>query len=410
MHSSVRQYSRSGPYRQASIIVPARVHNLLSCMTSSPITVGLVRGADLNPWELQNFVDPSLAVRVFSCQTGYWPHTVALDVRRLPCPEDSLRRAARKAHWFMRRWLGNSEYLIGLGRAAAGSDVLHAAELHNAYSAQAIRARERGRCGSVVVTVWENRLAPSYPNRFVASRVRYVAAQADVILAITQRAAEHARLAGAPDDRIIVQPMGVDIQRFARQHRVPEGTFRVLTVARLVPAKGVEDLVVAVALLHGAGVAVDLTIAGDGPLRARLGQLAARLGIAPHVQFAGTVPHDGIADLYGRADLFVLASGSTPGWQEQFGFALVEAMASGLPVLAGDSGSLREVVGADDALVPPHDPVTLAAAIKNLANDRERCQQQGARNRARAAERFDSRKVAPALVAIYRHALEAQLP
>jgi glycosyltransferase involved in cell wall biosynthesis len=257
-----------------------------------------------------------------------------------------------------------------------------------------------------VATVWENIPLPAPENPVVARRVRTVAAAIDRCIAISDDARLHLELAGVPPDRIDVLPMGIDLQRFSpgADERAP-GPLRVLSVARLVSEKGVEDLVVALRLLADRGVGAELTLVGTGPLSGRLEALARELGVA--LRILGTVPYDDLPDVHRRHDLLVLASAPRATWREQFGFAVVEAMASGLPVLAGDSGSLDEVVGDPEQLVRPHDPEALAAALAALAADPAARRAQGERNRRWAAERYDRLQVAERLGAIYERALAA---
>jgi phosphatidylinositol alpha-1,6-mannosyltransferase len=180
---------------------------------------------------------------------------------------------------------------------------------------------------------------------------------------------------------------------------------RVLTVCRLVPEKGVEDLVVAARLLADRGVDVVVTFAGSGPEAAHLADMAAKLGVADRIVFTGSVPYDQIPGLYAEADVFVLASAPRATWQEQFGFAVVEAMASGLPVLAGDSGSLDDVVGDPQQLVTPQYPGRLADALQRLAADPARREALGSANRTSAEQRYDRDVVAGRILAFYEAAL-----
>jgi glycosyltransferase involved in cell wall biosynthesis len=200
--------------------------------------------------------------------------------------------------------------------------------------------------------------------------------------------------------------MGIDLERFSpREGERAPGPLRVLSVARLVSEKGVEDLVVALRLLADRGVDAELTLVGTGPLRGRLEALGRELGVS--VQVLGTVPYEELPAVHRRHDVLVLASAPRATWREQFGFAVVEAMASGLPVLAGDSGSLDEVVGDPAQLVRPHDPEALAAALAALAADPAAQRAQGERNRRWASDRYDRLQVAERLRAIYERTLAA---
>jgi phosphatidyl-myo-inositol dimannoside synthase len=371
--------------------------------------IALVRGGNLNPWELANFDLPGHEIVAFGSRSGsFEAHGLPLTAHRLPSPDDAVRRLPALGQGALRRFTGDIDYLVGLERALRGFDVAHVAELATAYSHQALRARERGAVSRVVATVWDNIALPARENGFVERRVHAVALGLDRCLAISERARLHLVLAGVPDERIDVIPMGVDLERFTPSDTIQraDGSLRVLCVSRLVAEKGVEDLVVAMRLLADRGVPARLTLVGEGPLRGRLQAMAAQLGIDDRVDVAGTIPYEQLPSVHRAHDVFVLASGPRTTWQEQFGFAVVEAMASGLPVVAGDSGSLDEVVGDRAQLVTPHHPPALAGALGELA-DPTRRRELGAANRRRAEERYDRREVARRISAFYERALAA---
>lgn len=180
--------------------------------------------------------------------------------------------------------------------------------------------------------------------------------------------------------RTTVAPAGVDLQRFApaddaaaraairRRLGLPDdGRPLLLSVRRLVPRMGLEDLLEAAARLVAAGQDPLVALAGAGESRQDLEQLAGRLGLAERVHFLGRVPDDVLPDLYRAADVFVLPTRSLEG----FGMVTAEALASGLPVVGTRAGAtaelLAEVPGA--ALVEPADPAGLAAALTPLVDD-----------------------------------------
>jgi glycosyltransferase involved in cell wall biosynthesis len=197
-----------------------------------------------------------------------------------------------------------------------------------------------------------------------------------------------------------VLSLGVDVQRFAprREPDRPDGTRPLCIgyVGRLTPEKGVEVLLRAAAGQSG----WRLRIVGDGPARDDLETLAGRLEFDGRVAFTAALPHHELPELYRDLDVLVIPSLPTPRWQEQFCRVAVEAMASGVPIVASASGSLPEVVGDAGLLVPPGDPVALGEALTELAGSPRRRSQLGERGRARSA-RFSWTSVARAHLALY---------
>lgn len=172
---------------------------------------------------------------------------------------------------------------------------------------------------------------------------------------------------------------------------------RVGYVGRLEVHKGVAELINAVAGLPD----VQLDIVGAGPERDALARQVERLGCRDRITFEGFRPSDQIAQLYATFDLVAVPSLDTPGWIEQFGRVAVEAMASGVPVIASDSGSLAEVVGDAGILVPPDDQAALAVAIDRLARSADERLALASRARQRA-ERWSWPAIARRQAALYR--------
>jgi glycosyltransferase involved in cell wall biosynthesis len=159
------------------------------------------------------------------------------------------------------------------------------------------------------------------------------------------------RLARWLDRAAIVQPMGIDVARFAAIRRAPTKTIAV--ISRLVPVKGVD-----VAILAARELDADLVIAGDGPERAAL----ERIGGA---RFLGTVDPAARDRLLATAACVVIPSRVLPnGRSEGTPMIALEALAAGVPVIASAVGGLRELPGV--RLVPPDDPHALAAAITSV--------------------------------------------
>lgn len=195
--------------------------------------------------------------------------------------------------------------------------------------------------------------------------------------------------------------LGVDVERFGRGERpasAPGGAaLRVGYVGRLEPHKGVDVVVEAIARVPGSV----LELVGDGPERDRLDGLIRRLGLGERARIAGFTPPAELPSVYRRFDVVAVPSIDTPGWVEQFGRVAVEAMASGVPVVASCSGSLPEVVGGAGVLVPPGDVEALAASLRDLAADPGRRADLARRGRERA-QRWSWDAIAARQLALYR--------
>ncbi len=142
------------------------------------------------------------------------------------------------------------------------------------------------------------------------------------------------------------------------QHTHTSQSFCVGYAGRLVPEKGISDLLDAVHTLPS----VELVVAGDGPL-------AADMRGDPQVRWLGTLDRNAMNDFWQRIDAFVLPSLTTKKWAEQFGRVLVEAMAHGVPVIGSSSAAIPEVIGDAGLVFPEGDARALANALKRLRCD-----------------------------------------
>ena len=146
----------------------------------------------------------------------------------------------------------------------------------------------------------------------------------------------------APQQAIDVIPDGIDLGRFTPQLRggKADAPTRFLSVGRLIPRKGFDTLIYATALLRSrANLAFEVEIVGDGPERRALESLCEELDLTSIVRFAGTVPYEELSRRYAAADAYVLASHA-----EGMPLVVLEAMATGLPVIATDVQGMDELV------------------------------------------------------------------
>lgn len=255
---------------------------------------------------------------------------------------------------------------------------------------------------------WQNlskRLPP--PFGLVRSRV-FAAARGGI--AGTLAAARVLRQAGFGGPLAVIPQFGVDPVRFAPDAAARERARRSLGVApdellvgfggRLVPEKGADLLVRAVASLPGARLA----LIGDGPERPRLEALARGLGTDGRVSVLGHVASTDMPDRLRALDVLALPSRTTPRWAEQFGRILIEAMACGVAVVGARSGEIPHVIGDAGVLVPEGDADALRRALLALRDDPASRARLAARGRARVLERFTHARIVADTVRFY-HAL-----
>jgi glycosyltransferase involved in cell wall biosynthesis len=231
---------------------------------------------------------------------------------------------------------------------------------------------------------------------------RELLARADVVVATCRdEVAELGRL--GPTDRVAVVPCGV-ADTFSplgpvdvTPRRCPH---RVVCVSRLVPRKGIADVIAALSAVPDA----ELVVVGDGDHaeRVRLRDLAAGAGVAERVTFRGALDALGVGAVMRSADVVVCAP-----WYEPFGIVPLEAMACGVPVVGSAVGGLLDTVrhGVTGLLVPPRSPVALAGALDGLLRDPSRRRRMGAAA-ADGARAYRWPRVAGAVLEVYRAALQ----
>lgn len=247
----------------------------------------------------------------------------------------------------------------------------------------------------------------SPPGRVRAER--WIVENADRILATCSDELGELRRLGASPARVSVIPCGVDTTAFR-----PDGPawprrgdhHRVVVVSRLVPRKGIDEVLRALADVPD----TELLVAGGGPARhlwddpeaLRLRDVAANAGVSDRVQFLGGVARDEVPALLRSADVVV----TTP-WYEPFGIVPLEAMACGTPVVASAVGGILDSVvhGGTGLHVPPRDPSQLAQAIRGLLADPQLRRRMGDSGVRRVAERYSWRTVATSIVDAYERTL-----
>jgi glycosyltransferase involved in cell wall biosynthesis len=223
--------------------------------------------------------------------------------------------------------------------------------------------------------------------------------RAAAVIALTPRLRDRLVSGGVAPERIHVIPSGVGPSLLSGPVGEPDRPDRprILFVGRLHPQKGVDTAVRAMTRLPDA----ELVLAGEGPERARLAALAARLGVAERVRFLGFVAHSRIAGLLRDAHVLVM-----PSRYEELGTALVEAMHTGTPVVASRVGGIPDLVthGVHGMLVTPGDADELAGALGRVLSSPALAGTLAANARQRAADyRWDA--LAGRVLEVYRQAV-----
>jgi glycosyltransferase involved in cell wall biosynthesis len=232
---------------------------------------------------------------------------------------------------------------------------------------------------------------------------RVVGSLADLHIAISKGLARYlADREGFDEDAFEVVHYG--IEPGPEPPPVPEAP-RLAIVGRLIPIKGHDALLRALATVRGDVPGITLEIAGEGSLDADLRATVTRLGLDDVVSFLGHVPR--VAEVFERAQIVVV-----PSLGEGFGMVALEAMERGRPVIASAVGGLPEIVddGRTGLLVPPSDADALAAAIRALAGDVVRAAAFGAAGRERALTAFSQERCTERTAELYRRALGAVRP
>jgi glycosyltransferase involved in cell wall biosynthesis len=268
---------------------------------------------------------------------------------------------------------------LGFGIRQASPDIIHAEEEPDALAALQLAAARRllAPRARLVLNTWQN------VNRRKRPAVEWVLrrslAAADAIVCGNEGAVALLREMGYRRPAPVIPALSLDPTVYFRRPvaRFSPG-FTVGCTARLVPEKGVDTLIRAVAAL---GPPVTLVVAGTGPLRRSLEELARSLGIGESVVFIGWQDTRGVADYLSAIDALVVPSRPSPVWQEQFGRVIVEAMGCEVPVVASASGAIPEVLGGAGLLFPTDDAEALSAHLRDLRASPARRNEIGRRGR-----------------------------
>ena len=233
-----------------------------------------------------------------------------------------------------------------------------------------------------------------------------------LVLARSQSLADRLAQLGCPSEKLRINRTGVPLENFPWVDRqLPnDGRWRVVQACRLIPKKGVATALRAFAIFQRDNPCSEFLIAGKGPLQPELEMLAAGLGISKHVRFVGFLSQPELMQLYASGHIFVHPS-ETPPDQNQEGIpnSILEAMATGLPVISTNHGGIPEAVEQDRTgwLVPEEDHGGLAHAMQRLTRLPGLYRQMAKRARHIVIDRFEQREQIRMLESFYEEAISA---
>jgi glycosyltransferase involved in cell wall biosynthesis len=302
---------------------------------------------------------PECAFRLVRPRAGGAPH--AADAAR--------DRAKLEAVHVTRVWRSDDPHrgvyqTLGFGIRQAAPDIIHAEEEPDSLAALqvAIARRLAAPRARLLLNTWQNVNRRKRPA--VSLVLSATLAASDAVICGNQGAVTVLRELGYRKPAPVIPALALDGSLYHRRQvtRISPG-FTVGCVARLVPEKGVDTAVRALAAL---GDPATLAVVGVGPSRPALEDLARTLGVGASTRFLGPRDPDGIAEFLSAIDVLVVPSRSSPVWAEQFGRVIVEAMGCGTPVIGSSSGAIPEVMGQAGLLFPEDDAAALTERLREL--------------------------------------------
>jgi glycosyltransferase involved in cell wall biosynthesis len=351
--------------------LPLRAHDDIQCRVLVPD-----RWKAYGSWQLPERADPALDVQVGKV---IWPWT-------------------GPGQWYL-HWYRDLGKILRDFRP----DVIHLwEEPWGLVSPQAAWLRNRYLPQTRLISETEQNIDKNLPLPFEPFRT-FTLRNADLLVGRSQEAIAVARAKGYEGAAAVIS-YGIDPEIFrprdrgeARRALGVDG-FILGYVGRLVPEKGLEECVHALALVPDE---IRLVFVGSGPLRGSLEGLARTLGVAPRVHFLPPRAPEELALLMSGFDTLALVSRTTARWKEQFGRVIIEAQACGVPVIGSTSGAIPEVVGQGGVIVREQDPQDVAQAIRRLAQDSDWRMALAEAGRKQVQAKYTWRHVSDALHDLY---------
>ena len=193
---------------------------------------------------------------------------------------------------------------------------------------------------------------------------------------------------------------GIDIEQF-KPARGNNNKLRLLCVSRLIERKGIDYLLRSISLIKEEFSNIfELWIVGEGNLEQQLKRLSRQLGIVDVISFKGYIEHDRLPDIYAISDIFIL-----PSLNEGMSNTVLEAMASGLPIVTTDTGGAKELIDGNGIIIPTNDVKGITGALSKLIKKTSLRKQMGIKSRE-LASKFSWSAVAEDYMSLYEKCLK----
>ena len=369
--------------------------------------LGIVLDNKINKWAIQRFepLRDKADITVFIGEKNdYDVSSIDLSKKNLTHTEEAILAIKEPATAYRRIIMAPYKkmdfYYFSLKKYLKGFDVVYSCDItRSAYTLASLKD-ELG--FKFILSWWENIPFRAVFDEKTSFHKKLVMDKVDLFLPFTNRAKEVLKLEGVPEEKIEVIYPGVDRERFKsgkktetffNRYHIPENTFVVLYTGKLVSWKGVHNLIYAASILKKKGIDnFVFAIAGRGAQKENMIKLIKEADVEENFRFLDFVSYDEMPQVYRMADVFVLPSYPTMTWQEQFGMVLIEALASGKPVISTMSGGIPEVLGDAGILIPSGDYFQLAENILRLMKDDNLRDALGKKALKIAEELYDAKK------------------
>lgn len=324
-----------------------------------------------------------------------------------PAPVHVLPESAGGLHGLARRWIWAARLPQRRAVIRSALDRLRPALIHAHFGEDAVVASAAARASGLpsVAAFYGYDATVLARSPFWRRRFRRLFVDADAVLAEGPAMAERLAALGCPADRLVIQPIPIDLRLFPFRPPAPRGERTMLLQAcRFVEKKGVDLTIEAFARLAADDAGLHLRLIGDGPERMSLERMARQSGAADRIQFLGARTHAEYARDLAEADIFVQPSRTAANGDGEGGAptTLLEAQAVGLPIVASDHADLPWVVSAGGALLAREgDVAQLSELLGHLLAHREEWGRRALAGRRHVVERHAVGTVIGSLERLY---------